>query len=60
MDIKETTVIDKTTGEVLDSTAEIIKYKKITEDSFISVYLNDMSGLMNIKNQTELRILAWM
>ena len=28
MDIKETTVIDKTTGEVLDSTAEIIKYKK--------------------------------
>lgn len=27
MDIKETTVIDKTTGEVLDSTAEIIKYK---------------------------------
>ncbi|MCI7442282.1 MAG: hypothetical protein MSA89_04230 [Clostridium sp.] len=60
MDIKETTVIDKTTGEVLDSTAEIIKYKKVTEDSFISVYLNDMSGLMNIKNQTELRILAWM
>lgn len=58
MDIKETTVIDKTTGEVLDSTAEIIKYKKVTEDSFISVYLNDMSGLMNIKNQTELRILA--
>ena len=60
MDIKETTVIDKTTGEVLDSTAEIVKYKKVTEDSFISVYLNDMSGLMNIKNQTELRILAWM
>ena len=60
MDIKETTVIDKTTGEILDSTAEIIKYKKVTEDSFISVYLNDMSGLMNIKNQTELRILAWM
>lgn len=58
MDIKETTIIDKTTGEVLDSTAEIIKYKKVTEDSFISVYLNDMSGLMNIKNQTELRILA--
>lgn len=60
MDIKETTIIDKTTGEVLDSTAEITKYKKVSEDTFISVYLNDMSGLMNIKNQTELRILAWM
>ena len=60
MNIKETTVIDKTTGEVLDSTAEITKYKKVSEDTFISIYLNDMSGLMNIKNQTELRILAWM
>lgn len=58
MDIKETVVIDKTTGEVLDNKAEIIKYKKVSKDSFISVYLDDMSGLMNIKNQTELRILA--
>lgn len=60
MDIKETVVIDKTTGEVLDNKAEIIKYRKVSKDSFISVYLDDMSGLMNIKNQTELRILAWM
>ena len=58
MDIKETVVIDKTTGEVLGNKAEIIKYRKVSKDSFISVYLDDMSGLMNIKNQTELRILA--
>lgn len=58
MDIKETVVIDKNTGEVLDNKAEIISYKKVSDDTFISVYLNDMSGLMNIKNQTELRILA--
>lgn len=60
MDIKETVVVDKNTGEVLDNKAEIIRHKKVSDDTFISVYLNDMSGLMNIKNQTELRILAWM
>lgn len=60
MDIKETVVVDKNTGEVLDNKAEIIRHKKVSDDTFISVYLNDMSGLMNIKNQTELRILTWM
>ena len=58
MKVKQTTVINQETGEVLEDKSEIVSIKEIPKDSFINVYLNDMSGLMNIRTQTELRILA--
>lgn len=58
MNVKNKTVIDNLTGEVLSESTEIIQIKNVSKDTFINVYLNDLSGLMNIKNQTELRILA--
>lgn len=58
MKVKQTTVINQETGEVLEDKSEIVSIKEVPKDSFINVYLNDMSGLMNIKTQTELRILA--
>lgn len=60
MKVKQTTVINQETGEVLEDKSEIVSIKEVPKDSFINVYLNDMSGLMNIRTQTELRILAWM
>lgn len=58
MKVKQTTVINQETGEVLEDKSEIVSIKEVPKDSFINVYLNDMSGLMNIRTQTELRILA--
>lgn len=58
MKVKQTTVISQETGEVLEDKSEIVSIKEVPKDSFINVYLNDMSGLMNIRTQTELRILA--
>ena len=58
MKVKQTTVINQETGEVLEDKSEIVSVKEVPKDSFINVYLNDMSGLMNIRTQTELRILA--
>lgn len=55
---KETKVIDKLTGEIFENTAFLQNTKQVKGESFINVYLNDMSGLMNIKTQTELKILA--
>ena len=51
-------MINQETGEVLEDKSEIVSVKEVPKDSFINVYLNDMSGLMNIRTQTELRILA--
>ena len=54
------TVVDSNTGEILEETTTIVAERKYTKDTFIYLYLNDLSGIMNIKNQTELRVLAWL
>lgn len=60
MKVTNKVVIDGTTGDILEDTTTIVNVKKIDSDSFVSVYLNDMSGIMNVKNQTELRVLYYM
>jgi len=54
------TVVDSNTGEILEETTTIVAERKYTKDNFIYLYLNDLSGIMNIKTQTELRVLAWL
>jgi len=43
-------------GEILQTTSKIVR--KTKSDDFMQVYLNDMSGLMRIRNKSELRILV--
>lgn len=50
---------DEETGQVKTtktSTSKITKFYS-SQEEFIQVYLNDMSGLMNIASKTELQIL---
>lgn len=54
------TVVDSNAGEILEETTTIVAERKYTKDNFIYLYLNDLSGIMNIKTQTELRVLAWL
>lgn len=49
------TVVDKETGEVLSVQSTIVK--RVKPDEFIQVYLEDMSGLMNLKSMSETKIL---
>lgn len=54
------TVVDSNTGEILEETTTLVAERKYTKNNFIYLYLNDLSGIMNIKTQTELRVLAWL
>jgi hypothetical protein len=49
--------LDHTTGEILSESKTIIKNVKAKE--FIQVYLDDMSGLLNIKTKAEKDVLIW-
>jgi len=60
MEVKEKIVVDCDSGEVMEHTADIVRVRKISSDSFVNVYLDDMSGILNVKSKTDLRILAWM
>lgn len=51
--------VNTETGEVSTiktSTSKVTKFYS-SQEEFIQVYLNDMSGLMNIASKTELQIL---
>lgn len=51
--------VDINTGEVITLRSSVSKTTKFysSQEEFIQVYLNDMSGLMNITSKTELQIL---
>jgi len=51
------TVLDKKTGEIIESVETQIS-RVSTSDSFIQMYLDDMSGIMKIKNNSEFQVLA--
>jgi hypothetical protein len=53
---KET--VDHQTGEVI--TSEIKFIKNVDTESFIMVFLTDMSGLLSIKGEMEQLMLTWM
>ena len=57
MILTTTNLVDKETGELLSQ--EIKTIKKVKADEFIQVYLNDMSGMMNITSKSELRVLLY-
>lgn len=55
---KETThVINKDDGEILRS--EIITRKRISAEKFVQLYLDDFGGLMNVKGDSEYKVLLW-
>lgn len=60
MEVKEKIVVDYNSGEVVEHTADIVKVRRVNSDAFVNVYLDDMSGILNVKSKTDLRILAWM
>lgn len=49
-------VVNETTGQVIE-TIETEVVKVVTQDAFMQVYLEDNSGLFNIKNNSELQVL---
>lgn len=51
--------VDPDTGEVFTSSKQTIQTTKVysSQDEFIQVYLNDLSGLLNIASKTELQML---
>lgn len=54
-------VVDNQTGEVIDSTTSVHEMKinrKVTRENFIMVYLEDLSGFLNIDNGTQIRLLS--
>lgn len=55
---KTDVVVDSQTGEVKEETTTFVQYCKNKED-FIFVFLNDMSGFLNIRNGIESHILAY-
>lgn len=61
--IEEKTIIDKETGEVLDtqvtSNKEINFTRKVKNyNEFIMVYLEDISSFLKIENATQIKVLA--
>lgn len=61
--IEEKTVIDKETGEILDSQIVTNKQLNITHkvknyNEFIMVYLEDISSFLKIDNATQVKVLA--
>ena len=58
MEVKEKIVVDYNSGEVVEHTADIVKVRRVNSDTFVNVYLDDMSGILNVKSKTDLRILA--
>lgn len=61
--IEEKTVIDKETGEVLDSQIITNKQVNLTRkvknyNEFIMVYLEDISSFLKIDNATQIKVLA--
>ena len=54
-------VVDNQTGEVIDSTTSVHEMKinrKVTRENFIMVYLEDLSGFLNIDNGTQIKLLS--
>lgn len=56
-------ILSKESSKIVDG--EIVEYessliKKISAESFIQVYLEDMSGLMNICSYSEYKVLAYL
>jgi hypothetical protein len=51
--------VDPDTGEVYTSSKQTIQTTRVysSQDEFIQVYLNDLSGLLNIASKTELQML---
>lgn len=61
--IEEKTVIDKETGEILDSQIITNKQVNLTRkvknyNEFIMVYLEDISSFLKIDNATQIKVLA--
>jgi len=54
---KVETVINEKTGEIIEKLETEIS-RVSTSDSFIQMYLDDMSGILNIKNYSEFQVLA--
>ena len=55
--IQETTrTVDFSTGELI--TEEVKNFKTVKADAFMQVYLNDLSGLLEITSKKELILLA--
>lgn len=54
---KETIGFDNTTGEVHSHSIEHTIIKKVSQDNFIQVYLEDLSGLLGIENLVEFKVL---
>ena len=52
---KTRTIIDQETGEIIEQESVVIK--KLKPHEFIQVYLEDMSGLMQLKSISETKIL---
>ena len=59
---KVKSVVDIETGEVLETTEEtthnIHTIKKCSSDEFIMVYLQDLSGFLQIDNGTQIKLLS--
>lgn len=56
LNCKET--VDHQTGEIITSEIKFIKH--VDSESFIMVFLSDMSGLFSIKGEMEQLMLTWM
>lgn len=56
------TVVNADTGEVLESTVEsnleLEEYRKCTQEEFIMVYLQDLSGFLQLDNGTQIKLLT--
>ena len=59
--INKTTVINQE-GEILSETQEITQIftTKVSAEKFMQVYLNDLSGLFQLNNTTEIKLLTLM
>lgn len=54
--LKENTVIDASTGEVLEKTISVSK--KVPTNKFIQIYIDDMKGLLKLDSGIQSNVLA--
>lgn len=54
--MRQKTIIDSSTGEVLEQTVELTQ--RVSQDKFIQVYLEDLSGLLKLENVIQMQVLA--
>lgn len=54
----EKSIVDSETGELLTENVEHTFIKSIKPEDFMQVYLKDISGLMEIENISELKVLV--